>query len=33
MLIGMGEERTAGSDPKVRFSSGDPLSLDEIEMK
>jgi hypothetical protein len=27
-----GEERTAGSDPGIRFSSGGPISLDpELE--
>jgi hypothetical protein len=25
---GMVEDRTAGSDPKIRFSSGGPISLD-----
>jgi hypothetical protein len=30
MLIGMGEERTAGSDPKIMFSSGGPISLDHF---
>jgi hypothetical protein len=26
--VGNGEERTAGSDPRIRFSSGGPISLD-----
>jgi hypothetical protein len=28
MHLKEGEERTAGSDPKIRFSSGGPISLD-----
>jgi hypothetical protein len=24
------EERTAGSDPRIRFSSGGPISLDPV---
>jgi hypothetical protein len=31
MPIGMGEERTAGSDPKIRFSSEGPISLDHAK--
>jgi hypothetical protein len=28
MHLKEGEERTAGSDPRIRFSSGGPISLD-----
>jgi hypothetical protein len=28
MHLKEGEERTAGSDPGIRFSSGGPISLD-----
>jgi hypothetical protein len=28
MQLRDGEERTAGSDPRIRFSSGGPISLD-----
>jgi hypothetical protein len=28
MRLRNGEERTAGSDPRIRFSSGGPISLD-----
>jgi hypothetical protein len=28
-----GEERTAGSDPRIRFSSGGPISLDPMNKK
>jgi hypothetical protein len=30
MIIGMGEERTTGSDTKIRFSSGGPISLNHF---
>jgi hypothetical protein len=28
MLGKLEDERTAGSDPRIRFSSGDPISLE-----
>jgi len=30
MQLRNGEERTAGSDPRIRFSSGGPISLDPV---